>query len=106
MCVCVLCVCDCVDVRPRVFNVCIIKTIEQASEKAMKLKDKGDLKGAEKQWNIVVDKYESGDDGVVVSEQAVYRSFTYIDMYDLYISYDLIITCVTYMHMIAPYIYL
>ena len=94
------------DVRPRVFNVCIIKTIEQASEKAMKLKDKGDLKGAEKQWNIVVEKYESGDDGVVVSEQAVYRSFTCIDMYDLYMSYDLIITCVTYMHMIAPYIYL
>lgn len=49
------------------------KTIDQATDRALKLADKGDLKGAEKQWNIVVDTYESGDDGVVVSTQAVYR---------------------------------
>jgi len=33
----------------------------------------GDFKNAEKQWNIVVDTYESGDDNVLVSPQAIYR---------------------------------
>lgn len=49
------------------------KTIDQATDKAIKLRDKGDFKGSEKQWNIVVDTYESGGGGVVVSSQAVYR---------------------------------
>ena len=53
--------------------VSFTKTVDQATEKAIKLAEKGDLVGAEKQWNIVVDTYESGDDGVVVSTQAVYR---------------------------------
>ena len=53
--------------------VTFTKTIDEATNKALKLQDKGDFKGAEKQWNIVVDTYESGEDGVVVSSQAVYR---------------------------------
>ena len=41
----------------------------QATDKALKLQSRGDFKGAVKQWNIVVDTFESGDDGVVVSAQ-------------------------------------
>lgn len=53
--------------------VAFTKTIDEATNKALKLQEKGDFKGAEKQWNIVVNTYESGEDGVVVSSQAVYR---------------------------------
>eukprot|EP00802_Teleaulax_amphioxeia_P011343 Tamp_11375.p1 GENE.Tamp_11375~~Tamp_11375.p1 ORF type:complete len:408 (-),score=105.69 Tamp_11375:700-1818(-) len=53
--------------------VSFTKTVDQATDKALKLQKAGDFKGAEKQWNVVVDTYESGDDGVVVSAQAVYR---------------------------------
>lgn len=54
------------------------KKIEEATDKAIVLEKKGKFEEAEKQWNIVIDTYRQGGDGVVLSPQALYRSPTAI----------------------------
>eukprot|EP00961_Rhodomonas_salina_P100202 1347925-Rhodomonas_salina.1 len=58
--------------------VMFTKKIEEATDKAIVLEKKGKFEEAEKQWNIVIDTYRQGGDGVVLSPQALYRSPTAI----------------------------
>lgn len=53
--------------------VMFTKKIEEATDKAIVLEKKGKFEEAEKQWNIVIDTYRQGGDGVVLSPQALYR---------------------------------
>jgi len=53
--------------------VTFTKKIDEGTDKAFKLAKKGDLLGALKQWDAVIQVYENGGDGVVLGPQALYR---------------------------------
>lgn len=69
-----MCVCVCVCLLMRVCDLAVEqKKIDEATDLAFKLEKKGDLKGAVKQWDVVISVYETGGDGVVLTPQALYR---------------------------------
>ena len=47
--------------------------IDRATEQANLLAQRGDLAGAEKQWNAVIDAYDTNAGKVTLSPQAIYR---------------------------------
>lgn len=49
------------------------KIIEEATDKALKFEKKGKYTAAVEQWDIVIEIYQRGGDGVVLGPQALYR---------------------------------